>query len=369
MVSKQDLSNFTKGEPESEATARVPTQEALGEPVPEWHSAIQTWGFAWEFYQYGFGAAFGLLALLTVIFLLRILKLNRTTRPKKATLVVLILLFLFGSSRCLYLSVDAYNTKWIFPKALSNILWSIGNPCIITAYTLIFLVLRNIFFMKERFQRWYTVRNIALVTVPYFALVFVAELVVLYIPSFKGLTFTCQIFYIVVSVMLSSFYSFIAFLLWKNYKGKNIHRGKQNRQQLAWVATNKIRGRRTLSMLKTCIAAVMGAVTLCALQIYSMSGVYGVFSKASYVEAWPWLIFNYSMRILELFLSLVLYVASTKGARQAGSGSHQTSFSVSLECPSVTAVNGSRRVSRLMSLTPSNAVADAVYSKRGSAVM
>lgn len=363
MDSKQDLSNFTaKGEPESESTAKPPTQEPVGEPLPEWHTAIHTWGFAWKFYQYGFGAAFGILALSVVIFLLRIVKLNRAARPKKATLIVLILLFFFGLCRCLFLCVDAYNRKQIFTEALSNILWSLGNPCIITAYTLIFLVLRNIFFMKERFQRWYTVKNIALITVPYFVLIFVAELVALHAPRFKGLTFTCQMIYVTLGLMLSLFYSFIAYLLWKSYKGKTVHRTGVNRQQLAWTATNKttLRNRRTLSMFRTCIAAVIGGLVLCALQIYSMSGVYGVFSKASYVEAWPWLIFNYAMRASELFLSLVLYAASTKGARQV-SERHQTSFSVSLECREERQSSEIRRISRIMSLkgVRSNAVADA----------
>lgn len=371
MVSEQDLSKFTKGEPEAgeaEATVNVPTQQIVGEPLPEWHSAIPSWGFAWKFYQHGLGTAFGILALLTLIFFLRTLKLNRATRPKKVKLIMLILLFIFGLSRCLYLCVDAYNTKWIFPKVFSNILWSLGNPCIVTAYTLIFLVLKNIFFMRERFQRWYTVRNIALVTVPYFVIVFVAELVVFYVPNFKGLTFTCQIIYVVLSLMLSSFYSFIAYLLRKTFKGKNIHRGNQHtRQQLAWITTKKIRGQRTLSMLRICIAAVVSGATLCALQIYSMSGVYGVFSKARYVQAWPWLIFNYAMRVLELFLSFLLYVASTNGTRRAqASGSHQTSFSVSLECAEIKESAGSRRVSRIMSLT-SNAVADAGNSRRPTA--
>ena len=356
MVSKQSLSNFTA---EDEPKASLP--EPIGEPLPEWHTAIPTWGFAWKFYQYGFGAAFGIIAFLIVIFLLRILKLNRAVRPKKATLIVLILLLLFDLCRCLFLCVDAYNTKQIFDEAFSNILWSLGNPCIITAYTLIFLVLRNIFFMKERFQKWYTVKNIALVTVPYFVLVFVAEAITLHAPRFKGLTFTCQIIYVTLGLILSSFYSFIAYLLWKSYKGKTVNRESVNRQ-LAWTAaTNKtsLRGRRTLSILRTCIAAVMGGLVLCALQIYSMSGVYGVFSKASYVEAWPWLIFNYAMRALELFLSLVLYVASTKGARQT-SERHQTSFSVSLERREERESSESRRINRIMSLkgVPLNAVAD-----------
>ena len=367
MDTKQDLGNLTSSEPEPEATVTMTSQKAVGEPLPEWYSAIPTWGPAWHFYQYGFGGMFAVLTLSAVIFLLRALHHNRAARPKKAALMVLTLLFLFGLSRSLYLTVDAHNTKWILPKTLLNIMWSLGSPCIITAYALIFFVLKNTFFLKERFHRWYTARNLAFVTAPYFALVFVSELVVLYIPRFHGLTFTCQMLNVVLSLMLSTFYSFIAYLLWKSYRGKSIPKRKESRQQQAWVDTNKIRKHRTFSLLKICIAAVIGGLFLCGLQIYSMSGVYGVFSTAHYVEAWPWLIFNYAMRVLELFLAIVLYVASTRGRQNCGT--HQASFSVSLaEFPNVS--DESRRTSRIFSLmrASSNAVADVVYSRKSTVI-
>ena len=365
MAFEQGLSNLRKAEPESESKAnKAGPLAAIGEPFPEWDTAIHRWGFAWVFYQYGFGAAFGILTLSIAIFLVRILRLKRSARPKRATLIVLIMLLLFGLSRCLFLCVDAYNIKGIYPRAVSNIFWSLGNPCIITAYTLIFLVLRNIFFMRERFQKWYTGRNVALTTIPYFLLVFTAELVFFVSPRFQGLTFACQITSVILGMMLSSFYAFVAYLLWKNYKGKNTDQVTLKRQQPAWTNTKKIsyRSRRTLAILRTCIAAVIGGTILCTLQIYSMSGVYGVFSSTEFVEAWPWLIFNYAMRSLELFLALVLYVASTSGARQqtAYSNSHHNSFAASLRVPSHREGGGSRRSTRLLSLSfqSSNAVAD-----------
>ena len=364
MASRQDLSNFTKGEPEAEVT-KLPSLQSMGEPLPEWHLAVPKWGIAWKFYQYGLGTMFGILFLSTATVLLKSMTKNRARRPKKVSLVVLILLFIFGLSRSLYLSVDAYNTKQILPETFTNVLWSLGNPCIITAYTLIFLVLKNTFILRERFQAWYTARNVAFVTVSYFSIVLVAELVLFYVPSLKGVTFACQLFYVLLSLMLSIFYSFVAFLLWKNYKGANIHRRKESGHQfVAWTATNSHRGRRTRSMLKTCMAAVMGGVTLCTLQIYSMSSVYGVLSNARDVPAWPWLILNYAMRVLELFLSFVLFLASTRSTEN-----QQRSFSISLEGSVVSRQlsRPQRRRSRLISLTP-NAVADAGLRREATVV-
>lgn len=359
MASNQDLSNFTKGNPEAEATNLPTLQSVVGEPMPEWFSAVPIWGIAWDLYQYGLGAIYGIVVILSATILLRTLQ-HRAARPKKASLVVLILLFIFGLSRCLYLSVDAYNTKRILPEAFLNVLWSLGNPCIITAYTLFFLVLKNTFVLRERFQTWYTARKIAFITIPYFLLVLVAGLVLFYLPSFEGLTFVCQMIYVALSLMLSLFYSFVAFLLWKNHRGAIVHRRKESGNQfIAWTATaSRARGRRTRSMLKICIVVVMGGITLGALQVYAMSGVYGVFSNATYVPAWPWLILNYATRVLELFLSLVLFVVSARGTVN-----QQRSFrgSVnSLECSLST-----RRRSRLISLT-TNTVADAWHLGPGS---
>ena len=326
--------------------------------MPEWLSAVPTWGVAWDFYQYGLGVTFAIVMISTATILLSTLQ-RRATRPKKATLVVLILLFIFGLSRCLYLFIDAYNTKHILPEAFLNVLWSLGNPCIITAYALFFLVLKNTFVLRERFQTWYTARRIAFITVPYFLLVLVADFVLFHLPGFEGLTFVCQMIYVALSLMLSFFYSFVAYLLWKNYRGAKIHRRKESGSRfIAWTAaTNRVRGRRSRSVLKTCFAAVMGGVTLSALQVYSMSSVYGVFSNAIYVPAWPWLILNYAMRVLELFLSLVLFVVSARGTvnqQRAFRGS--VSFEGSLN---------TRRRSPL--ITPAtNTVADVGHLRLGS---
>ena len=355
----------SSADPVAQSEGNAASIPVIGEPLPEWHIAIHKWGFAWMFYLYGFGAAFGALSLAVGIFLIRILKLKRSMRPKKASLILLILLLLFGLFRCLFLCIDAYNIKAIFPKVVSKILWSLGNPCIITGYVLIYLVLRNIFFMREKFQNWYTGRNVALITVPYFLLAFTAELMFLVAPHFKGLTFACQIVTVILSMMLSSFYSYVVYLLWKNYKRKRTGKDTTKIQQMAWAHVqpkNSHQDRKVLSIFKTCIAAVVGGIILCALQIYSMSGVYGVFSKAVYVKAWPWLIFNYAIRILELFLALVLYVASTTGVRQqtAAKNHDNHSFAVSLTVPVDYEGAGSRRGTRIMSLSiaSSNAVND-----------
>ncbi|XP_022779117.1 uncharacterized protein LOC111320709 [Stylophora pistillata] len=360
MISKQHQRALLYAGPEAEATKAPPT-ESFGEPLPEWHTAIPTWGVAWKIYQYGLGAAFGMLMILTTALILGALSSNRSRRPKKASLIVLVLLFMFGLSRCLYLFIDAYSTKQILPKAVVNLLWSLGNPCIITAYTLIFLVLKNIFVLRERFMVWYTTKNTLIITVPYFSLQLVTEVTLLYVPNMNALTFICQLVYVLLSLLLSFFYSFIVYLLWKNFSAANFQgRVEKSLQNFAWtVSKSNPRGKRTRSILKTCVAAVLGGVTLCVLQIYSMTGVYGVFSDAIYVEAWPWLIFNFATRVLELFLSFVLFSAACTQPTQ-----RQQSQSSSV---SLTALyhRRPRQETRVISVSP-NAIGVTVSKTKGT---
>ena len=363
MISKQHRRALLDAEPEAEAT-KEPYTKSFGEPLPEWHTAIPTWGVAWKIYQYGLGAAFGILMVLTSALILRALSSNRARRPKKANLIVLVLLFMFGLLRCLYLCIDAYSTKHILPKAVANFVWTLGNPCIITAYTLIFLVLKNIFVLRERFMVWYTAKNILFIAVPYFSLQLVAEVTLFYVPNIDVLTFICQLVYVLFSLSLSFFYSFIAYLLWKNFRAENSQgSAEKSRQHFArTVSKSSPRGRQTRSIIKTCIAAVLGGVILCALQIYSMSGVYGVFSDAIYVEAWPWLIFNFSMRVLELFLSFVLFsAASTQGTRRRQCQSFPVSSAGSFQ-------GRARQRNCVISLSP-NAIGSAGLSTKGTAIL
>lgn len=58
-----------------------------------------------------------------------------------------------------------------------------------------------------------------------------------------------------------------------------------------------------------CLAAVAGGVLICVMQVYAMAGVYGVFSDARFVSAWPWLAFQTMFRLVEIYMTVVLFYA------------------------------------------------------------
>ena len=299
-----------KGTPETEATPEKesrslaeaePTAEPTAEPQPEWNTAVETWGVAWEFHQYGLGALFGAIGFLALVALVKIFRKDRGGRQKKVSLVVLSQIVLFGLSRCLFLCIDAYQSKKNIPVKVSSLIWGIGQPCLTTAFLLIFLVLRNALVMKSRFQTWYTTRNIALVTVPYYIFVFTSEVIVSFIPTYRGLIFACQIINILLHVCLTSFYSYVSALIWK--KLRVVRKGSSKTPD---------RGRQTFSIFKRCIAAAVGGFSIAVTQLYAAVSVNAVSSNAEYVSPWPWFTFMTSLRCLELGMSVLLYMTSTQ---------------------------------------------------------
>ena len=296
----ETIKDTTRAEAENAGPETQSISRGEAEPQPEWSTAVGAWGIAWDFHQYGIGASFGLVGLLALVTFLKVLKTSSGARQKKVSLVVLSQIFLFGFSRCIFLCVDAYHSKEYLPITILNLIWGIGQPCLITAFLLILLVLRNALVMKARFQNWYTSRNIALVTAPYFTFVFVSEVVVSFIPTYKALIFACQIITTLLYFSLACFHVFISVLIWR--KLRLVRRG---------VSKTHTRGKQTFSILKRCVCAVVGGFTIGAMQVYAMTSVYSVFSDAQHVSAWPWFAFNTTQRCLEVGMSVLLYMTGT----------------------------------------------------------
>lgn len=247
---------------------------------------------------------FGIIGLFELSAFFELLKRNRGCRQKKVSLIVLSQIVLFGLSRCLFLCVDAYHSKGHVPSTVVSVIWGIGQPCLITAFMLIFLVLRNALAMKSRFQNWYTTRNIVLVTVPYdnfvFNFVFVSEMTVSFLPLYKSLIFACQITHTVFYVSLASFYTYISTLMWKKIRVKPRRTSEMHDSR-----------KQTLSVFKLCIAAAVGGFSVGAMQIYASVSVHRALYDAQNISPWNWFAFTTSLRCLEIGMSVLLYITGT----------------------------------------------------------
>ena len=296
---RTEFTTFKPG-PEMEATEQG-QPKPMGEPSPEWSTASEALGIAWHLHQYALGALFGILGILAGISLVRYHK-RPANRRTKVPYVVLTLLVLFGWTRSLFLLLDAYHSRKLLPTPVLNLLWGIGQPCIVTAYSLIFVVLRNALVLQQQFKNWYTTRNIALVTTPYFVLTLSVELTAAFVPNLKALTFICQLIYILFGFLLASFYIFVSVLMWRKFRPVNIQMGR-----FPGIPGMTDRGRRTRVVQRLCLATVFGGFAICGMQIYAMTDIYGVFADVQFVPPWPWFVFHTISRLLELYMAVLLY--------------------------------------------------------------
>ncbi|XP_070686635.1 proline-rich transmembrane protein 4 [Pempheris klunzingeri] len=105
----------------------------------DWNSALATWGFAWEAHIYGLGSVFSVFGLISVVCLLG-LPLRCPPGSAYFTLLHLFLLA-FAGIQAFCLLYDAYNHQDRLPPLGSLLLSELPFPCLISAFSLAFLLL------------------------------------------------------------------------------------------------------------------------------------------------------------------------------------------------------------------------------------
>ncbi|XP_029289140.1 proline-rich transmembrane protein 4 isoform X2 [Cottoperca gobio] len=105
----------------------------------DWNSALATWGFAWEAHVYGLGSVFTVFGLISVVCLLG-LPLRCPPGSPYFTLLHLFLLA-FAGIQAFFLLYDAYNHQDRLPAVGSLLLSELPFPCLISAFSLAFLLL------------------------------------------------------------------------------------------------------------------------------------------------------------------------------------------------------------------------------------
>ncbi|XP_031567356.1 uncharacterized protein LOC116302266 [Actinia tenebrosa] len=271
-----------------------------------------------KFIFYGLGTVFILTALYGIVSMLR---LRHTSGHKKVVHIInFSLLSVFGFSRGLFLVIDGYHYRKMLPPIAVKLLWGVGHPCIITPYSLLFLVLKNALSMRQRFKTWYTTKNITMTALSYFMFVGIAEMTVAFIPSLKVLTFLCQLLYLLFTLLLLLFYGFVARVLCK--KKRSVKTGMNEFRR------RKSEGTVFQSMLVVCNMVIVGGFLLCISQLYGMAGVYGVFSNAYNVAPWPWYAFNTAQRVFELYMAILLLWILSSSSKVSSTDSNQNTSSL-----------------------------------------
>ena len=217
------------------------------------------------------------------------------------------LLLVFGVSRAVYLMLDPYESRENGvedPKWLTLLLFGIAYPCLTSAFCLIHLAFLEVTKLRVGPSRIQNVKLLSAVIVIHFIIVLAAESTSSIKPELNALLIVCQSFFILWGLLLSG--SFI-------YSGCKVinHVNKVHDQLDAIEKNERLRSKPkkkscTTKVAKITLATSFLGIAVCGLHFYSMSGVYGMYSKVVHPSPWPWLAFQSSFRLVELAMACTI---------------------------------------------------------------
>lgn len=288
----------SSGEP---AATNQPTSEpdiSWPEPEPDWPEAFAKWHDAWPLHRYGFAAVFTIIALIPPLELLRMyLDKNKMSVLKSSLLATI---FIFSSTRAIALFVDPYGSSNRFHLIITQLLFSLGHPCIISALSLLLLVLIDTTKMNIAPPKFQRIKFIVPVVISHVALVIVTDFVVVYFLEAKILLLMCQIYFLSLGILLAVGYARVGWKIRTNIRA-NVNSKS--------AVDNSMR--RLQYLIAACAVA---SALISALTIYGAAGVFGIYSDVRHVNPWPWWIFQTCNRILETTICIVVLLMNTKAS-------------------------------------------------------
>ena len=287
-------------EPESESEP-----EDWPEPGPRWDKAYDTWGVAWEFHIYAFAVCFFLVFAYALYYV--VVNVSDGLGKKYLSVSLNAMMVICGFSRAFVLVVDPYHqgTAVDTPIKLMRILWSLTDPCLTAADSLVILSLLETYKLSIAPQRFQKPSAIIAIIGVHFGFVFTADLVVSEFVEAKGMLLFCQVFFITWCSILGICYFLIGYKL----------------DQLIFKSgvENEVsqEGRWYIYLIH---ASGISNIITSAVYIYSVAGVFGVYSDVTYVDAWPWWSLQSALRITELVAAVLVFTVSAKRAQPVAHG-------------------------------------------------
>ena len=278
------------------------------EPGPYWSVAKQLWGIAWEFHWAGFGVLFSSLAVRSFVTLAKV-NIRQGFGRKPLFIAINALLLTLGITRALSLFLDPYSSGdngVKIPDWLAKLLFGITFPCLTSSFCLIHLAFLEVAKIQLGSKKLQNVRFLTAVITAHFVVVLTAETTTAIKPNFAPLLIVCQSLFILWGFLLS-----VSFI----YSGLKVIRGASRLQkQLETIESGKHavkssgRGQnpRTHKVAKVTFATSTLRFVCCGLQIYSMFGVYSLYSKAVNPSPWPWWVFQTCFRLVEFSMACTI---------------------------------------------------------------
>ncbi|XP_020604085.1 proline-rich transmembrane protein 4-like [Orbicella faveolata] len=290
----------SSGEPVATTKPTLEPEISWPEPEPDWPKAFAKWQDAWPLHTYGFAAVFTIIALIPPFELLRMHVDKTKMTALKSSLLVTI--FIFSSTRAIALFVDPYGSTNRFHLIITQLLFALGHPCIISALSLLLLVLIDTTKMNIAPPKFQRIKFIVPVVISHVALVIVTDFVVVYFLEAKILLLMCQIYFLSLGILLAVGYARVGWKIRTNIRA-NVNSKS--------AVDNSMR--RLQYLIAACAVA---SALISALTIYGAAGVFGIYSGVRYVNPWPWWIFQTCNRILETTICIVVLLMNTKASNK-----------------------------------------------------
>lgn len=304
----QEIVNLTTGT-QSPVPSPSPSPPKA-EPGPDWPVAKQKWGLAWEIHWIGLGLLFALLALWSMVGL--VLARYKTSFARKPLFVAItILLVIIGVTRALYLLIDPYesgeNGVTSLPRYVTALLLGLTYPCLTSSFCLIHLAFLEVTKLQLPSRRLQKPSFVASVIAIHFIVVLGAETTTSIIPTVNWLLIVCQSFFITWGLLLSASFLYSG--------GKLLHQSRKVRRRLGHFrssggASQTGESQRphnsTTKVARITIATSVLGLLCCALQTYSLFGVYGLYSTVVHPEPWSWWVFQTCFRLMELAMACTI---------------------------------------------------------------
>ncbi|XP_078365719.1 proline-rich transmembrane protein 4-like [Oculina patagonica] len=284
-----------------------PTGVAHAEPGPDWIVAKQLWGLAWELHWAGFGVLFGMLAIHSFLALSHVKKQQGFGR-RPLVVAVNSLLLTLGGTRGLFMFLDPYGSGdngFHSPHWLTKLLFGITFPCLTSSFCLIHLAFLEVAKVQFGPRKLQSVPFLGGVITSHFVIVIIAETTTAINAKLTPLLIVCQSFFILWGFLLS-----ISFI----YSGLKVILSSENVQkQLETIESGTVqrasgnrRHTRTIKVAKVTLATTILGFVCCGLQLYSLFGVYSLYSKAVEPSPWPWWAFQSSFRLVEFCMACTI---------------------------------------------------------------
>ena len=156
-------------------------------------------------------------------------------------------------------------------------------------------------------KKIHSVRFVVRVIITHFALEITVAIAIAVSPHLAPLMIVCQSYFILWGFLLSA--GFIYSGLKVIYRARRVQRqiGTIELADAAWAKANGARRKeRAFKVAKVTFATNILGFVCCAQQIYSMFGVYGLYSKAVNPSLWPWWVFQTCFRLVEFCMACTI---------------------------------------------------------------